>query len=383
MRNGAFATGTAYDRRAASEELALAPHRILLTALESSGLHLDADTTLSTGHYHRVSFPLDSGYVQLFVDATTWFPARVRFAREYSDLVFWAMWGRVTMETVWTSWSLEPTGIWYPRQRDVSFNGHPFHAYIVTRLDLAPAAVDSFAIPDSVTLRFTREAGAPRGPPPELRPVTLADGIVLFQGGYQSALVRVPSGVVVIEAPESDAKSRAVLAQANRLFPHVPIAAVVSTSPQWMHIGGLVEYARRGIPIYVLDVNGPEVRTLLTAPRQRPLPASALTPRLTLIRRRTVLGSGDNRMELLPARGTHGVAMLFVYWPAHRLLYASDMTIPPSFEPTFTAAYEAELHRVVDRLRLSVLTVYSLHLAPTPWAPSADSATTVPRPGTS
>jgi len=33
-----------------------------------------------------------------------------------------------------------------------------------------------------------------------------------------------------------------------------------------MHIGGLREYAARGIPIYALDVNVPVVRSLLSAP---------------------------------------------------------------------------------------------------------------------
>jgi hypothetical protein len=74
-------------------------------------------------------------------------------------------------------------------------------------------------------------------------------------------------------------------------------------------------------------------------------------------------------MELLPAHGIHGVAMLFVYWPGRRLLYASDMIIPPSFEPTFTAAYESELQRVVKRLGLDVATVYALHLPLRRFAP--------------
>jgi hypothetical protein len=49
------------------------------------------------------------------------------------------------------------------------------------------------------------------------------------------------------------------------------------------------------------------------------------------------------------------------------------MIIPPTFEPTFTAAYEADLRRTIDRLQLPVSTVFALHLPPAPWPPRSDS----------
>jgi hypothetical protein len=167
---------------------------------------------------------------------------------------------------------------------------------------------------------------------------------VLMQGVYQATLVREPRGVVVIEGPESDAKSRAVLAQAGRLFPGQPVLWVVSTSPLWMHIGGLREYARRRVPIYALDANASLVRQLLAAPHR--------------------LSPDSAPMPLHP----------LVYWPAKRLLYASDLVIPPAFEPTFTAAYEADVRRVLGRLEVPVSTVFALHLPPFPWPPRTDTA---------
>jgi hypothetical protein len=369
-RAGSSSAGSRFDLETAIADAALSPHRILLTALAASELRMGADTAIGGVSYHRVLFQFERGEVELFVNGVTGFPGRVRFTREYSDLVYWAMWGRVTMETVWSSWSLESNGVWFPRQRNVTFNRQPFRHYFVTQLDFAaPAPADSFAIPDSVTTRFrTNAAASTSGSSPALTPVVLADGIVLFQGGYQSTIVRTAAGVVVIEAPESDDKSRAVLAESERLFPDIPVVGVVNTSPQWMHIGGLVTYARRGIPVYALDVNGPEIAALLTAPRESAVPRTATdAQRLRLVRTSILLGSGPNRMRLIPARGIHGVAMLLVYWPEHRLLYASDMIIPPTFEPTFTTAYAAELRRTVKRLHLDVAKVYALHLPLAPW----------------
>ena len=101
---------------------------------------------------------------------------------------------------------------------------------------------------------------------PTLTPVRLDSGLVLYQGGYQSLAVRQHDGIVVIEAPESEAKSRAVLADLRERFAGVPIKGVVTTSPMWAHIGGLREYVARGIPVYVLDANVPIISNLIAAP---------------------------------------------------------------------------------------------------------------------
>jgi hypothetical protein len=102
-------------------------------------------------------------------------------------------------------------------------------------------------------------AATGRGPNVKLTSVDLADGVVLHQGGYQSAAVRQRDGIVIIEAPESNAESRAVPADVATRWPGTRVKAVINTSPMWMHAGGLREYAARGIPIYVTDVGTPVV----------------------------------------------------------------------------------------------------------------------------
>jgi hypothetical protein len=138
-----------------------------------------------------------------------------------------------------------------------------------------------------------------------------------------------------------------------------------------MHIGGLREYAARGIPIYALDVNAGIVRALL-ASRHVQAPDSLqrvrVTPGVRAVSGRMTLGRGPTAIELRPVRGQHGSAMLLAWFPAHRLLYASDVIIPDAFEPVFTAGYTAELVRVIAREGLSVDRVFAEHLPPTPWA---------------
>jgi hypothetical protein len=56
-----------------------------------------------------------------------------------------------------------------------------------------------------------------------------------------------------------------------------------------------------------------------------------------------------------------------VWFPARRLLYASDVVIPDAFEPVFAAAYRGELVRLVQREGLDVERVFSEHLPATAW----------------
>ena len=138
-----------------------------------------------------------------------------------------------------------------------------------------------------------------------------------------------------------------------------------------MHAGGLREYAARGIPIYVTDVGTPVVQALLAAPHaQAPdsLAKAHTQPTVRSVSRALTLGTGDERLELRPPRGQHSAAMMLVWLPARRLLYASDVVIPDAFEPVCSGAYRAELARLVKREGLDVERVFSEHLPATPWA---------------
>ena len=376
VRGTAFAPASGFDLATTGEELALSPERVLLTALDATTLRLERDTTLG-GVVHRViSLGIDGATVRVFIDAASGFPTHMELVRAYPSSVFWAMWGDLRFMTTWSAWSLERNGIWYPRQRRVTLNGAPFREYVVSSLDLdASVPPDSVAIPDSVRSAFASRVAAERlaveqGSTARLTAVEVAADVVLYQGGYQSAVVRQPDGVVIIEAPESNAKSRAVLADIASRWPGVRVKAVVSTSPMWMHVGGLREYAARGIPIYAVDATVPVVRSLLGAShRQAPdsLARARLTPTVRAVTRLTVIGAGDARLELRPARGQHASGMLLVWMPARRLLYASDVVVPDAFEPVFASAYRAELARIVRREGLDVERVFAEHLPATAW----------------
>jgi glyoxylase-like metal-dependent hydrolase (beta-lactamase superfamily II) len=380
VRGKGLVPASVFDLETSTEELLLSPERVLLTALDAKDLRLERDTTIGAVRHHVVSLGIGGARVRLFMDAASGFPTKLELVRAYPSSVFWAMWGDLTLITTWSAWAMEQGGVWYPRQRSVSLNGAAFRAYVVSSLDLAAApAPDSLAIPDSVRAVFASVAArqrlvAERGTLPTLTPSPIASNAVLYQGGYQSAAVKQADGVVIIEAPESSAKSKAVLADIATRWPGTRVKAVITTSPMWMHIGGLREYAARRVPIYALDVNVPVVRSLLSAPyAQAPdsLAKVRVAPVIRSVGHLTTIGQGAERLELRPARGQHSSSMMVVYLPDQRLLYASDVVLPDAFEPVFAAGYWEELARVVKREGLTVERLFAEHLPATPWGDRA------------
>jgi hypothetical protein len=183
-------------------------------------------------------------------------------------------------------------------------------------------------------------------------------------------LVRQSDGVVIIEAPISSGYSAKVLAEVERRFPGVPVKAVVTTSDAWPHLGGVREYAARGIPVYALDVNRPILERLLAAPRRFHPDALERAPRkatFRIVSKKTLLGEGANRLELYPIRTETGERMMMVYFPEHRLLYGSDLVQKMRDGSFFMPQYLSELMSAVGRERLTVDKVFAMHMTPVAW----------------
>ncbi len=149
-----------------------------------------------------------------------------------------------------------------------------------------------------------------------------------------------------------------------RRFPSVPIKAVISTSDAFPHFGGLREYIGRGIPAYVLDVNQPLIEKLLNA-QYKTFPDSLVkngrNAKLNIVKTKTIIGRGDNRLELYPIRSETGERMIMVYAPQHRILYGSDLVQPRQDGTFFMPQLLTELTDAVKRENLTVEKVFAFH----------------------
>ncbi|MCP3140624.1 MBL fold metallo-hydrolase [Pyxidicoccus xibeiensis] len=357
------------------ERLDFAPERVLLIALDAADLRAAPDTVLQDVPHHVVTFRHGSATVRLFLNAHTRLPTLVESEDAHPADLFWNIWGDVKTRLFFQSWSLEPGGLRYPRHWEWERNGHSYHSFTVTKLELdVPVSDADLAIPEDVRKAFDARRTAtaddlPLGHPS--RPAAeLAPGVVHLPGRWDVALVKQDDGLVVLEAPIASGYSARVLEEASKRFPGVKVKAVVSTSDAWPHVGGLREYAARGIPLQVLDLNRPLVERLLKAPRTRVPDALAKAPRaakLQAVGRRTLLGTGKNRVELIPVRTETGERMLFAWLPEQRLLYTSDLVQPVPGGAFFNVQQVAEVLEVATREKLDVARVFGMHLDATEW----------------
>ena len=369
----AWQPGLASQVAEAEETMGLSPHRALLAALDTRDLIREPDVAFQGVRNHAASYSRWETRVRLLFSTQTGFLSAVETTRAYPDDLYWQVWGDVATRISYSLWDLRPGGLFYPLQWDVERGGRPWRSFTISKLEALQAPPpDAFAIPEDMRKAFgshpLHSLDAPRLGNPARPAVELAPGVVFIPGSWSVTLVRQEDGIVVLEAPISAGYSAAVLDEAARRFPGVPVKAVVTTSDSWPHFGGIREYAARGIPIYLLDLNLPQIRRALESPHRAHPDAFARQPRAADLRRvaaRTVLGKGANRIELYPVRGESGERMMLAYLPESGLLYASDLFQANRNGPPEYAWEVAEVVRVNG---LRVQTVFAMHTDPMPWS---------------
>jgi hypothetical protein len=357
----------------ALEQLALEPERLLLTIRAARDAKLLSDEVQQGVRQRVIAFTYDGRSHRLFLNAWTHLPTLLELVR-HDD-----MWGDVTERRWYSFWRQHNGGLIYPSQITTEWNGLPYSDWTVHRVEVNPTIDESaFQIPDEAAKAFATNAARPFGMGSltldESRVTAINDWITQIPGGFNVAFVRQPDGVVVFEATTTSAYSASVLALAEKRFPGVPVKAVVTTSDAWPHLSGIREYAARGIPIYALDLNVPILSRMIAAPRTLSPDAQARAPqagKFTAVSERTVIGSGDTRIELLPVRGEMGERMMLAWMPGARLLYSSDLIQRgrPGTNTFFMPMMLAEVAAAAEREQLGAInSVFGMHLPLTPWA---------------
>src|ERR1700677_1218281 len=229
-------------------ELAITPHGFLKAALaakDATAITLpivgssDAGLSQNGRKVTIVSFTMgkyrvngtinDRNLVEL---TDTWFPNPV-----YGDMDY---------EMRYTKYKsfggVEFPTLLHVHQGDPSLNpAHNYYEYNVTDVK-ATLPVTTIPVPDVV-----RTATAP---PVKVESQKLADSLWLLGGGsHNSVLVEFKDFVAVVEAPQNEARSLAVIEEVNRLVPDKPIKYVVNTHHHFDHAGGLRTYLSQGTPV--------------------------------------------------------------------------------------------------------------------------------------
>ena len=369
--------GTPQQVQLTHERIALSPERVLLTALDASDMHIEADVVLQSIPQNVVAFSLDGAPVRIYLNAYTHLPTAVDYSGPLARSSYWAFLGDVTMRTYYSFWWLAKGGVHFPMQWNVESNSLPDKMIVIRKLDIdAPLDKAKLTIPDAIRAKFDPHA-APNDL--EKRPLgnlkepaqELAPGIVLIPGSWNATFVGQEDGVVILEAPISSGYSAQVIAEAQRRFPGQKIKAVITTSDSWPHLAGIREFVAKGIPIYALDLNRPILERVIAESRaSKPdtLAAAPKLPEFHLLHEKTTLGSGPNRMEIYPIRGETSERQMMVYFPEHKLLYGSDPFQQNDDGSFFYPQTVTELMYAVTREKLSVNNFFMMHVGLTPWS---------------
>lgn len=373
-REGRMAPRDAATAQQAEEGLELGPERVGLTALASADLRLEPDAQYR-GSLHAVAAFTWKGFpVRILISRENGLPAALELTRPRPESFYWGPWGDVTLRRSYALWMLEPGGLRLPRTTFTEWNGFPLGSQTVDVIEMNPATTDAdFAIPADVKQGFAARL-APVDDLPLGRPSTpaseLVPGLTQVRGLWDVSIVRQDDGIVIFDGPISNGYSAKVIAEARARYPGLPIKAVVTTSDAWPHIGGIREYAARGIPIYALDHNRSILERLLAAPRKLNPDALARTPRtakFTFVSQRTMVGEGPNRFELIPLRTVIGERQMAAWFPELKLLYSSDLFQRDQSGEFFVPQTVSEIVSVAEREQLDVKAVFAMHLPETPW----------------
>jgi hypothetical protein len=351
----------------ARQELALGPERLLLHASAAGDLRYEAPETLRSTAHAVVTFTWQKIPVRILLNSFNHLPDAVETTQQFHD--FWYFWGDVRQRIYFDNWKFSQN-IVYPTNLVEERNGTLWRSTQILDLEFNVAIDEKlFAMDANMAKRSATSPGWKR-PFRADKPATLAQGIDMFPGAWNSTIVKQSDGIVILEAPIAEIYMQGVVAEARKRYPGVPVKAVLSTSDSWPHTGGVRFAVAEKLPVYILDLNQPLLDQMMKAPHALDpdeLEKSKTAPRWKVVTGKEIVGSGENRAELYPLRGASTERQYMVYFPDSRVLYASDTLALNDDGSLYDPQLMHEVVQAVERENLKVDTVFAMHQGPMPW----------------
>jgi len=218
-------------------------------------------------------------------------------------------------------------------------------------------------------------------PPPTVAVEELAPGIWYLAGGsHHSVLVEFADHMTLIEAPQNDARSLAVIARAREVRPEKPLTELVNSHHHFDHSGGIRAAIAEGLTIITHQGNVALFENMAKRPHTVVPDALAKSPQPAMIKgigQDTTLSDSAMTMQLLPYAGPHTETMLMAYFPQQRILVEADVYNPGGQVFMFAGHLLEEL----KTRNLRIDRIVPLHAKPAPYAQFAKEAS-MPMPST-
>ena len=286
----------------------------------------------------------------LAIDGTTKLPTRVVSMTDNLNL------GDVAIETSFSDYQ-DVSGLKLPAHLSVKVDKYPTTEIRVTRQAVDGDAGD-LAAPQTA-------ASAPAAAAPPAAVVTaeeIAKGVWLLAGqSHHSVLAEFGDHLVLIEAPQHDTRTLAVIARAKELRPGKPLTHVVNTHHHFDHSGGIRAAISEGLTVITHAANAAFFKDAATRAHTIVPDALAKNPKpLTIetVEDEKTLQDSAMTINLYHIAGNpHGDAMLMAYFPKQKLLVEVDAFSPGAA----TQPYAANLIENVKKRNLQVDRIVPLH----------------------
>lgn len=284
--------------------------------------------------------------VALAIDTTTHLPTRISSPSYDPNL------GDITIETQFTDYR-DVTGVRLPAHVVTKTDRFVTADLTMSAIEVDGVIGDMAAPEDAVGSR-----PAPSTPQPVLDDMEVAPGVWLIAGqSHHSAVIELPEELLLIEAPQHEARTLAVIRRARELRPRKPLRRVVNTHHHFDHSAGLRAAVAEGLTVLTHAGNEAFVKDLVARAHSRNPDLLARQPKPLTVETVTDTHDLAGRVRLFHVAGNpHSSTMLMAYVPEHRLLIEVD-----AFTPNALAAFAANLLENIERRGLAVDRIVPLH----------------------
>lgn len=253
----------------------------------------------------------------------------------------------------------EFNGVMFPGRIVRTQGGHPVLDVTISSVTANPPV--DIQVPDQVRSFMP--------PAVNVEVEKLANGVYYVKGGsHHSVAIDQRDHIVVVEAPQDEARSLAVIAKVKETIPNKPIRYLVNSHAHFDHSGGLRTYVAEGATIVTHQMNRPYYEQAWAAPRtlNPDTLAKASTPAtFETFTDKHVLSDGRRAIEVYQiAGGGHNDAFAMVYLPAEKILMEVDAwapIAPNAPPPAVPSPFAINLYENIQRLKLDVRQVAALH----------------------